>query len=79
MHYKENLEMNQKTPKLDLTTLEYVHKKLMRDWETYSHQREDAVTDIEYRRANAKLHAVCKLEAEIMSLIWEVGDAQQEA
>ena len=68
-----------KVTELDLTTLEYVHKILMRDWRIYSDQREDAVTDIGYRRADAKIHAVCKLEAEIMSLIWLVGDAQQEA
>lgn len=68
-----------KVTELDLTTLEYVHKMLIRDWEIYSNQREVAVTDRGYSRADAKLHAVCKLEAEIMSLIWKIGDAQQEA
>ena len=70
--------METEIPNLDAHTLEYVHKLLMRDWEMYNRQREVAVTDRGYIRADAKLHAVGRLEAEIMSLLWTVWDAQQE-
>ena len=70
--------METEIPNLDAQTLEYVHKLLMRDWEMYNRQREDAVTDRGYTRADAKLHAVGRLEAEIMSLICTIRDAQQE-
>ena len=70
--------MENEIPNLDAQTLEYVHKMLIRDWEMYNHRREVAVTDRGYTRADAKLHAVGKLESEIMSLLWVVWDAQQE-
>ena len=70
--------MTEQTPKLDAQTLEYVHKLLMRDWEAYNHLREVAVTDRVRTRADAKVHAVGKLESEIMSLMWMNRDAQQE-
>lgn len=70
--------MENEVPNLDAQTLEYVHKLLMRDWAAYNHQREFAVTDRGYIRADAKVHAVGKLESEIMSLLWMTWDAQQE-
>lgn len=70
--------MENEVPNLDAQTLKYVHKMLTRDWEAYNHLREVAVTDRVRTRADAKLHAVGKLESEIMSLLWVVWDAQQE-
>ena len=70
--------MENEIPNLDAQTLEYVHKLFMRDWEAHNHLREVAVTDRGYTRADAKVHAVGKLESEIMSLLWMTWDAQQE-
>lgn len=70
--------MENEIPNLDAQTLEYVHKLLMRDWTAYNHLREFAVTDRVRTRADAKVHAVGKLESEIMSLLWMTWDAQQE-
>ena len=67
-----------KATDLDLVTLKHVHEMLMKDIRRYLCQREDAKTDKGFIRANAKLRAVCKLDNEIMSLIWKIGDAQQE-
>lgn len=70
--------MENEIPNLDVPTLEYVHKMLMRDWAAYNHLREVAVTDRVRTRADAKVQAVGKLESEIMSLICTIRDAQQE-
>lgn len=70
--------MENEVPNLDAQTLEYVHKMLMRDWEAYNHLREVAVTDRVRTRADAKVHAVGKLESEVASLICTIRDAQQE-
>ena len=70
--------MENEIPNLDAQTLEYVHKLLMRDWEAYNHLREVTVSDRVRTRADAKVHAVGKLESEIMSLIWMIRDAQEE-
>ena len=55
--------MGNEVPNLDAQTLKYVHKMLMRDWETYNHLREVAVTDRVRTRADAKVQAVGRRES----------------
>lgn len=67
-----------KATDLDLATLEYVHKTLKKDWEKALLQREDAETDHEFNKAQYQLEAIGRAADKILSLIWKIGDAQQE-
>lgn len=70
--------MTEQTQKLDVKTLEYVHKMLMKDWEKALLQREYAETDHEFNKAQYQLKAIGKAADKILSLIWMIGDAQEE-